>query len=71
LFEINEALDFSVIYTGVRDIQNLLFYAENQVSSLEIMLKKTLKAKENADLLISNFGPKFKIKTKEKINYTL
>ena len=71
LFEINEALDFSVIYAGVRDVQNLLGYAENQVSSLEIMLKNPLKAKENADLLSSKLGPEFKIKTKEQLNDTL
>ena len=71
LFEINEALDFSVIYAGVRDVQNLLGYAENQVSSLEIMLKNPLKSKENADLLSSKLGPEFKIKTKEQLNDTL
>jgi lipoprotein-releasing system permease protein len=71
LFEINEALDFSVIYIGVRDVQNLLGYAENQVSSLEIMLKNPLKSKENANLLSSKLGPEFKIKTKEQLNDTL
>ena len=71
LFEINETLDFSVIYAGVRDVQNLLGYAENQVSSLEIMLKNPLKSKENADLLSSKLGPEFKIKTKEQLNDTL
>ena len=52
-------------------MQNLLGYAENQVSSLEIMLKNPLKAKENADLLSSKLGPEFKIKTKEQLNDTL
>ena len=64
-------MDFSVIYAGVRDVQNLLGYAENQVSSLEIVLKNPLKAKENADLLSSKLGPEFKIKTKEQLNDTL
>ena len=52
-------------------MQNLLGYAENQVSSLEIMLKNPLKSKENADLLSSKLGPEFKIKTKEQLNDTL
>jgi lipoprotein-releasing system permease protein len=71
LFEINEALDFSLIYTGLKDLQNLLGYAENQISSVEIILKDPLKTEETADLLRSKLGSEFKVKTKEQLNDTL
>ena len=71
LFEINEALDFSLIYTGLKDLQNLLGYNENQISSLEIILKDPLKSEETANLLRSKLGSDFKVKTKEQLNDTL
>lgn len=71
LFEINEALDFSLIYTGIVDLQQLLGYSENQISSVEFMLKNPLKAEESARLLSSKLGPSFKVKTKEQLNDTL
>ena len=71
LFEINEALDFSLIYTGIKDLQNLLGYAENQISSVEIILKDHLRSEETADLLRSKLGSEFKVKTKEQLNDTL
>ena len=71
LFEINEALDFSLIYTGLKDLQNLLGYNENQISSLEIILKDPLKSKETANLLRSKLGSGLKVKTKEQLNDTL
>ena len=71
LFEINEALDFSLIYTGIVDLQQLLGYSENQISSVEFMLKDPLKSEESAGLLSSKLGPSFKVKTKEQLNDTL
>ncbi len=71
LFEINETLDFSLIYTGLKGLQELLGYAENQISSLEIILKDPLKYEETANLLRSRLGPEFKVKTKEQLNDTL
>ena len=71
LFEINEDLDFSLIYTGLKDLQNLLGYTENQISSVEIILKDPLKSEETADLLRSKLGSEFKVKTKEQLNDTL
>jgi lipoprotein-releasing system permease protein len=71
LFEINEALDFSLIYTGLKDLQKLLGYNENQISSLEIILKDAMRSEETADLLRSKLGSDFKVKTKEQLNDTL
>ena len=71
LFEINEDLDFSLIYTGLKDLQNLLGYTENQISSVEIILKDPLKSEETANLLRSKLGSDFKVKTKEQLNDTL
>ena len=71
MFEINEALDFSLIYTGIVDLQQLLGYSENQISSVEFMLKDPLKSEESARLLSSKLGPSFKVKTKEQLNDTL
>ena len=71
LFEINEDLDFSLIYTGLKDLQNLLGYTENQISSVEIILKDPLKSEVTANLLRSKLGSEFKVKTKEQLNDTL
>ena len=71
LFEINEALDFSLIYTGLKDLQKLLGYSENQISSVEIILKDAIKSEKTADLLRSKLGSDFKVKTKEQLNDTL
>ena len=71
LFEINEALDFSLVYTSLTDIQRLLGYGEDQLSSVEFILKDPSKIKESIALLESWFGPSFKVKTKEQLNDTL
>ena len=71
LFEVNEVLDFSLIYTSIVDLQKLLGYSENQISSVEFMLKNPSKAKESARLLSSKLGSSFKVKTKEELNDTL
>ncbi len=71
LFEINEALDFSLIYTNIVDLQQLLGYSDNQISSVEFMLIDPLKAKESARLLGYKLGSGFKVKTKEQLNDTL
>jgi lipoprotein-releasing system permease protein len=64
-------LDFSLIYTGLKDLQKLLGYNENQISSLEIILKDAMRSEETADLLRSKLGSDFKVKTKEQLNDTL
>lgn len=71
LFEINEALDFSLVYTSLTDLQRLLGYGEDQLSSVEFILKDPSKIKESIALLESRFGPSFKVKTKEQLNDTL
>jgi lipoprotein-releasing system permease protein len=64
-------LDFSLIYTSLKDLQKLLGYGENQISSVEIILKDAMKSEETADLLRSKLGSDFKVKTKEQLNDTL
>ena len=71
LFEVNEALDFSLIYMGLVDLQQLLGYEENQISSVEFTLKDPLKAENSARLLGSRLGSNFKVKTKKQLNDTL
>lgn len=71
LFEINEALDFSLIYTGLEDLQKLLGYKKNQLSSVEFILKDPSKTKESVGLLKTKFGSGYKVKTKEQLNDTL
>ena len=71
LFEINEALDFSLVYTSLADLQKLLGYSKNQLSSVEFILKDPLKIKESVALLEARFGPRFEVKTKEQLNDTL
>ena len=71
LFEINEALDFSLVYTSLADLQKLLGYSKNQLSSVEFILKDPSKIKESVALLEARFGPRFEVKTKEQLNDTL
>ena len=71
MFEINEALDFSLIYMSLVDLQQLLGYKENQISSVEFTLKDPLKAESSARLLGSRLGSSFKVKTKKQLNDTL
>ena len=71
LFEINEALDFSLVYASLADLQKLLGYSKNQLSSVEFILKDPLKIKESVALLEARFGPGFEVKTKEQLNDTL
>ena len=71
LFEVNEALDFSLIYMSLVDLQQLLGYKENQISSVEFTLKDPLKAESSARLLGSRLGSSFKVKTKKQLNDTL
>ena len=71
LFEINEALDFSLVYTSLTDLQTLLGYSKNQLSSVEFILKDPSKTIESVALLESKFGSGFEVKTKEQLNDTL
>ena len=71
MFEINEALDFSLIYASLSDLQKLLSYEKNQLSSVEFLLKNPSKTKESVALLRSKFGDDFDIKTKEQLNDSL
>ena len=71
LFEINEALYFSLVYTSLADLQKLLGYSKNQLSSVEFILKDPSKIKESVALLEARFGPRFEVKTKEQLNDTL
>ena len=71
VFEINEALDFSLIYASLSDLQKLLSYEKNQLSSVEFLLKNPSKTKESVALLRSKFGDDFDIKTKEQLNDSL
>ena len=71
LFEINEVLDFSLVYASLADLQKLLGYSKNQLSSVEFILKDPSKIKESVALLEARFGPGFEVKTKEQLNDTL
>ena len=71
MFEINETLDFSLVYTNLEDLQKLLGYEKNQLSSVEFLLKDPSKNKESIALLKSKFGDGFAVKTKEQLNDSL
>ena len=66
-----DPLNTSLIFTSIKDLQKLLGYSKNQISSVEFMLKDPSKVKESAKLLSSKLGSKFKIKTKKELNNTL
>ena len=71
MFEINETLDFSLVYINLEDLQKLLGYEKNQLSSVEFLLKDPSKNKESIALLKSKFGNGFAVKTKEQLNDSL
>ena len=71
LFEVNETLDFSLVYTSLDDLQKLLGYKNNQLSSVEFLLKDPSKAEESITVLRSRFGDGFDVKTKEQLNDSL
>ena len=71
IFEINEQLDNSVIYSNIELARELLNYTKNTISSIEVKLNNI----ENIELVTKELqtvlGPNFQIKTKEQLNDAL
>lgn len=71
IFEINEQLDNSVVYSNIEQVQELLNYSENTVSSLEFKLSDIDNIETVTEAIQIVFGPGFQIKTKEQLNDAL
>lgn len=71
IFEINEQLDNSVVYSNIEQVQELLNYSENTMSSLEFKLSDIDNIETVTEAIQIVFGPGFQIKTKEQLNDAL
>lgn len=71
IFQINEELDNSWVFSNFETAQYLLNYKDNQVSALEIQLKDLEKLDETRHQLMTLFGDKVLIKTRVQLNDAL
>lgn len=71
IFEINEQLDNSVVYSNIEQVQELLNYSENTMSSLEFKLSDIDNIETVTEAIQIVLGPGFQIKTKEQLNDAL
>ncbi len=71
IFQINEELDNSWVFSNFETAQYLLNYKDNQVSALEIQLKDPGKLDETKQHLSAVFGDKVIIKTRVQLNDAL
>jgi lipoprotein-releasing system permease protein len=69
VFQINEDLDNSVIYSNFNTAKALLEYSDNQVSAIEIIAKGDIEVISNE--LVSIFGDKITIKNRAQLNDAL
>jgi lipoprotein-releasing system permease protein len=71
IFEINEQLDNSVVYSSLELVQDLLNYNKNTISALEFKLSDVDNVEAVAKSLQVVLGPTIQIKTKEQLNEAL
>ncbi|MEZ4797015.1 MAG: ABC transporter permease [Flavobacteriaceae bacterium] len=71
IFEINEQLDNSVVYSNIELAKELLNYNENTISSIEVKLSNIENIKQITEDLQTVLGSSFQIKTKEQLNDAL
>lgn len=71
VFEANEALDNSLVYSSFEFVQELLNYNENTISALELKLKNTNDIEAVTNDLQALFGKHVQIKNKAQLNNAL
>ena len=71
VFEINETLDNSMVYSSVELVQELLNYNKTTFSALEIKLNNINNIDDVKNKLMVVFGDTIQIKTKEQLNDAL
>lgn len=71
VFEINESIDNSTVYSSSQFAQELLNYNQDVFSAIEIKLINNDEIKETKQLLLALFNNEVEIKTKEQLNSAL
>lgn len=71
VFEINEQLDYSVVYGHIELVKELLNYNENKISALEIIVSGSANIDDVTKQLTASFGNEFIIKNKAQLNDAL
>ncbi len=71
VFQINETLDNSLVFTNIETAKNLLNYEENQISSIEFKLDSGVDETQIRSSLTSVLGDSFTIKNRAQLNDAL
>ena len=71
VFQINEELDYSVVFTNFNAAKYLLNYKDNQISTIEIILKDAETSEITKQNLLNLFGDKVIIKNRIQLNDAL
>ncbi|MEZ4801517.1 MAG: ABC transporter permease [Gelidibacter sp.] len=71
VFQINEDLDNSYVFTDIVNAEYLLNYQKNQVSSIDLKLKPTADESQVTNALLKIFGDKAIVKNRAQLNDAL
>ena len=71
VFQINEELDNSLVFTNIETAKNLLDYEDNQISSIEFRLGSEADESEVSESLKAILGNTFTIKNRAQLNDAL
>lgn len=71
VFDINEDLNGTYVYTDIANARYLMDYADNQVSSIELKLEPSANEKTVRKALLENFESEIAIKNRAQLNDAL
>jgi lipoprotein-releasing system permease protein len=71
IYQINEDLDNTYVFTDIVNAKYLLKYEQNQISSIELKLKPNVNESEVTDAILKLFGDKVIVKNRAQLNDAL
>ena len=71
VFQINEDLDKTYMFTDISNAKYLLNYEQNQISSIELKLQPNADEAEVTQAILTQFGDKFIVKNRAQLNDAL
>jgi lipoprotein-releasing system permease protein len=71
VFQINEDLDNTFVFTDIENAKYLLNYQQNQISSIELKLKQNADESEVTEAILKIFGDKVIVKNRAQLNDAL
>lgn len=71
VFQINEDLDNTYVFTDIVNARYLLNYEEDQISSMELKLKPNADESQVTDAILNTFGTKVVVKNRAQLNDAL